>query len=113
MIGLITRIPFLAASASCAEDQSSHSSSSVKTSRMTSLSTSVPLTSASGELHDLVGGDPPCPAAAHVVHEGPAAVVAPRIGGLLYPDGVTIQLEFHLGVRQQAERLAHGKRDRH
>src|SRR6187200_2200244 len=112
MIGLITSIPLPAASASCAADQSNHSASSVKTSRMTLLSTSVALTSASGELHDLVGGDAAGSTAAHVIDERPAAVVAPRNGGLFHPDGITIELEFHLGVRQQPERLTDGERNR-
>jgi hypothetical protein len=48
---------------------------------MTSLSTSVPFTSPSGQLHDLVGRDSARAPASHVLDEGLGATVMARGGG--------------------------------
>src|SRR5215471_6012120 len=55
MTGLITSVPPRAASASIAPDHSPHTSSSVKTSSSTLLSTSVVGNLPSRELHDFIG----------------------------------------------------------
>src|SRR5215216_5778999 len=111
MMGLMISAPACAASASCSADQPPHSGSSVTTSRMTLLSTSVAGTSASGQLHDLIGGESTRTAPAHVLDERTAALRAARAGGLLDAHGVAVDLEFHLGVRQQAEPVPDFERD--
>src|SRR6188472_1617937 len=111
MIGLMASRPRRAASASIAADQSPHSASSVRTSRMTLLSTRVPVTSASRQLHDLVGRDAPGAFTAHVLDERAAAVRSLGSGRLLHPYRIAVDLELDFGIRQQAEFLPNVHRD--
>src|SRR6187399_2026353 len=101
MIGLMASIPVRADSASIAADQSPHSASSVRTSRMTLLSTRVPVTSASCQLHDLVGRDAPGASAAHVRNERVAAVWPAGSGRLFHSHRVAVNLELDFSIRQQ------------
>src|SRR5262245_19070429 len=113
MMGLMISAPASAASASLSADQSPHSASLVTTSRITLLSTSVAATLPPRELHDLVGGDAARASSAHVIDECAAARKSPGGGGLFHPDGVAIDLELDLGVREQSELLPdlHGNGD--
>src|SRR5262245_48325018 len=111
MIGLITSMPELADSASWVEDQSSHSSSSVRTSRMTLLSTRVSLTSAPGQLHDFFSGDSARATPLHMFDQGATAIALARRSGPLDPDGIPIQFEFDLRIRQKTELPSYRERN--
>src|SRR5712691_10548261 len=71
-----------------------------------------PPLSAARETHDLVGRELPRAAAPHVLDQRAAAcppiVVA---AGLLHADGVAVDLELDLGIRQESELLADIHRD--
>src|SRR6185436_19509769 len=112
MIGLMASSPLRAASAVIAADQSPHSASSVRTSRMTLLSTRVPVTSASRQFHNLVGRDAPRALTAHVLDERAAAVRSLGSGCLLHPHRIAVDLEYDIGVREQAQFLPNVHRDR-
>src|SRR4030095_4142210 len=105
MIGLIASNPLRAASASIAADQSPHSASSVRTSRMTLLSTRVPVKSASRQLHDLVGRDAPGASAAHVLNERASAIHRLWRGSFLHAHGTPVDLELDLGIGEKAQFL--------
>lgn len=77
---------------------------------MTLLSTSV-ATSPSGQLHDRVGGDTPCALAAHVLDERESAARLLRRPRLAHPHRVAVDLELHLGIREQPELLPDVLRD--
>src|SRR3970040_1434466 len=107
----MTSRPSRAARDSMDADQSTQSASSVTTSRITSLSTSVGigLRSAARQLHDLVGGQPGGGRPAHARNDGGATSVC--FPGFPDSDGIAVQLELHLRLREQTEGFAERLRD--
>ena len=78
---------------------------------MTLLSTSVSLTSAPGQLHDFFSRDSSRATPPHMLDQGTPSIALARRGGSLDPDGVPIQLEFNLGIRQKAELPSYRERN--
>src|SRR5262245_25888787 len=76
---------------------------------MTLLSTRVSPTSTPGQLHDFFSRDSARATPPHVLDQGAPALA--RRGGPLDPDGVPIQLEFNLGIRQKTELPSYRKRN--
>src|SRR5215204_4537153 len=97
----MTSRPFWAACASIDADQSPHFASSVTTSRMTLLSTSVVISLAACERHDLLGGQAGRGGAAHAADER----IAARRAAACRPDtnGIPVDLELDLRLRQEPE----------
>lgn len=79
---------------------------------MTLLSTSVSLTSAPRQFHDFLGRDSASATPAHVLDQGATAIVLARGGGPFDAHGVSIQLEFDLGIWQEAKLPPQGQWNR-
>src|ERR1700690_1474165 len=111
MIGLITRREDEAARSSADADQSTHSASSVITSRTTVLSTSTPVMNqrlAARERENFVGGQAGGRRPAHPRNQ---ILPPPLPGGLANADAVADDVEFDFGIGQQFQPLTNGQRD--